>query len=435
MSITISAVGQAAKRGLIPRLPSPDRLRADIAEWLASSASDTIRNPSANEDPTAPPTLAFQLHPAARPIRFDVDETARVVATATTTPVGPGYHTYVTGLIHRLGDELGITWSPAPADGEDGGPAASSDPTAFLASGDRADAERGHLAWLHQAMLAARAARQRGATAIHLETPPLIRFATTDALVTVLGPRTDEWLERALADPRTAADVWPWVADAMDARYLLDRALCQLWLEVRWRPPAGAEEQAHLDEVLALLRRAYPLEPTLAYPWPAWREVMTLRDQPDPATRQLLDRMAPHTGDESPLGYRRKAVTILHEGWALDVPGSFAERRTAEEWYGGEARRSVTLAATRTGETDQPMAPDAFLKLVADHLGPDALQHEDGPVRGRARLATDASSGVEVATLEGYSAVRGLGAAIRIVIEDPQDWKWALDTWRDLRPA
>jgi len=24
---------------------------------------------------------------------------------------------------------------------------------------------------------------------------------------------------------------------------------------------------------------------------------------------------------------------------------------------------------------------------------------------------------------------------IRIVIEDPQDWKWALDTWRSLRPA
>jgi hypothetical protein len=31
--------------------------------------------------------------------------------------------------------------------------------------------------------------------------------------------------------------------------------------------------------------------------------------------------------------------------------------------------------------------------------------------------------------------VLGRGAAIRIVIDDPLDWKWALDTWRDLRPA
>jgi hypothetical protein len=94
----------------------------------------------------------------------------------------------------------------------------------------------------------------------------------------------------------------------------------------------------------------------------------------------------------------------------------------------------VTIAATETGRDGQPMTADAFLKQVAGHLGRDALEHEDGPVRGRARLSTDISSGIEVATVEGYSAVRGRGAAIRIVIEDPQDWKWALDTWRDLRP-
>jgi hypothetical protein len=80
------------------------------------------------------------------------------------------------------------------------------------------------------------------------------------------------------------------------------------------------------------------------------------------------------------------------------------------------------------------MTADEFLDQVAGHLGSDALEHEDGPVRGRARLSTETSSGIEVATVEGYSAVRGLGAAIRVVIEDPQDWKWALDTWRDLRP-
>ena len=34
-------------------------------------------------------------------------------------------------------------------------------------------------------------------------------------------------------------------------------------------------------------------------------------------------------------------------GWALDVPGSFTEQRTPEEWTGGEAHRTVTLAATR----------------------------------------------------------------------------------------
>ena len=37
--------------------------------------------------------------------------------------------------------------------------------------------------------------------------------------------------------------------------------------------------------------------------------------------------------------------------------------------------------------------------------------------------------------LEGYSAVVGSGAAIRIVFDDASDWQWALDTWRSLAPG
>jgi hypothetical protein len=50
-------------------------------------------------------------------------------------------------------------------------------------------------------------------------------------------------------------------------------------------------------------------------------------------------------------------------------------------------------------------------------------------------LITDASSGVEIGILEGYAAVSGSGAAIRIEFDDPADWQWALDTWRSLGPA
>ena len=42
----------------------------------------------------------------------------------------------------------------------------------------------------------------------------------------------------------------------------------------------------------------------------------------------------------------RARSTISHEGWALEIPGSFAERRTPEEWWGGGAGRRITLAAT-----------------------------------------------------------------------------------------
>nr|MBA2380718.1 hypothetical protein [Chloroflexota bacterium] len=259
------------------------------------------------------------------------------------------------------------------------------------------------------ALIAVRDARRQGAKGLHLGTPPGLRFTFDGAVACVLGPRDDTWLERALGDPRTAADVWPWVADAMDARYLLGRALTQLWLEVRWRPPVGVDEIQLVDDVLGTLRRAYALEPGLAWPWSEWRELFQLRGQPDPATRALLDRggggLAGGPADHEPtrIGYRRWPVTIVHEGWALEVPGSFTSERTAEEWTGGEAGRSITLAGTETANGSVPMSADLFLREVAGHLGHDAIEHDDGVVRGRARLASDPSSGVEVATVEGFT--------------------------------
>jgi hypothetical protein len=151
-------------------------------------------------------------------------------------------------------------------------------------------------------------------------------------------------------------------------------------------------------------------------------------------TRQVESRAA-RTGAGPLVGYRRRPVSIIHEGWELEVPGAFAERRTEDEWWGGEAGRSITLAATETGTDSGPMAAADFLRQVAPHLGHDALTHEDGELIGRARLSTDASSGLEVGVLEGYSAVRGRGAAIRIVFDDSADWQWALEMWRSLAPA
>ena len=77
----------------------------------------------------------------------------------------------------------------------------------------------------------------RGA-AIQLGIPPGVRYTFDGAIATVLGPRDDAWLEKALADTRVATDITPWWADATDGQYLLNRALCLMWLEVRWRTPA-----------------------------------------------------------------------------------------------------------------------------------------------------------------------------------------------------
>ena len=136
------------------------------------------------------------------------------------------------------------------------------------------------------------------------------------------------------------------------------------------------------------------------------------------------------------IGYRRRPVAVVHEGWLLPVPGTFSDQRSDGEWRGGERGRHVTFAATVTQTPGgMPMPADRFLTEVAGDLGEGMLHHEDGEVRGRARMTADASSGVEVAVLEGFSAVSGSGCAIRIEFSESDDWRWAIDLWRSLRPA
>ena len=448
MGLTVRAVGRATKRGIIPRLPAPDRLLEDAQAWLGLEHPEPVRAMRCEKLPTGESELAVDLHPAAEPFTLTIGEDARVVANGDTSAVGPGYHTFVGRIVDRLGEELGIDWTgeePAAAAGSDlpHGPAgAGSTPVPGWAQAkttaaltDRPAVERAHLAWLGHLLGRAREARRLGVNGLHLGTRPGTVYRFDGALATPLGPRDDAWLEQAAGDARVAIDVRPWWTDATDGRYLLNRALAIMWTEIRWRPPVE-EERPVIDEALRLLRKAFPLDPSLPFPWREWHELIVLRDVDDPISRQVADRAGRQPASRAPIGYRRGTVSVMHEGWSLEVPGSFAERRSDEEWWGGEAGRSVTLAGVMTGaDGGNPMRADSFLARVAGDLGENVITHRDGELAGKARLGTDATSGVEVGVLEGFSAVTGRGAAIRVVFDDPDDWQWAVNLWRALRPA
>lgn len=413
--------GQAQKRGLIPRTPAPERLLADAAIWLTGEYADAVRSTRQRTLPDGDVGLAIDLHPAAPALVITASEAGRVAVHGETAVAGPGYHRFVGRILERLATDVGIEWT----DGD-----------GALTFTDRPTAERAYLAWLGPQLARARVAARRGERAIHLGMPAGTRVTTDLAIATVLGPRDEAWLDAAIADPRVALDITPWWTDATDGRYLLNRALVLMWLEVRWRPPAVEGEADLLDEVHRLLARAFPMEPAIAYPWHAWAQLAAFRGIDDQMARQAAGRAAREPEPVPPVGYRRDPVRITQEGWTLEIPGDYAERRTADEWWGGGAGRGITLAATRTGLSDgSPMPAQAFIEQFGAELGPDALNHREGEIFGRARLTTDATSGVEVGVLEGYSAIRGSGAAVRIEFDDPGDWQWALETWRSLRPG
>ena len=418
---------------MIPRLPAADRLIADARDWITTEYGPLVRASGIVANGSCP-ELRLDLHPAAEPVTIAADDEGRVFATADTVDAGPGYHTFVCRVLDRLGDQLEVAWSrerdPRPV----GTPAPWIGGKQPLA--DRAVVEQEHLALLGRAVERAAEQRRRGVELVQIGLRPDTRFELDGAIGTPLGPRDDAWLARASKDPWAGADIRPWWFDVMDARYLLSRALVMLWTEIRWRPPADDAERAVVDEVLGLLRKALPSDASLAYPWREWAELIRLRAAPDPIAERVF-RMAERVDPAQPLiGYRRRPVTVVHEGWAMPLPGTFSEQRSNGEWRGGERGRQVTFAATVTQTSNgMPMSADRFLTTVAGDLGEGMLVHEDGELRGRARVTSDASSGVEVAVLEGFSAVTGSGAAIRVAFDSSDDWKWAIEIWRSLRPA
>jgi hypothetical protein len=422
-------VGQASRRGLILRVPSGESLLESVENWLLAEYGDSVRSMSRRVIEGGDAELTVALHPAAPELVMSANESGRVALTAETEALGPGYHRFIGRLVERLGADLSITWDRGEPD-----PGAILDGlgTTFA---DRTATERAYLGWLGQTLMKARAGRAAHGTQLQIGIPGTTRYTFEGAIATVLGPRDDRWLDAAVADTRVATDITPWWADATDGQALLNRALALMWFDVRWRAPAIKEERELLDEVHRTLSRAYPTDPTLAYPWRAWAELIEMRGIDDPMSRQVLVRADRDGGDATPIGYRRAPVTIRHEGWALEIPGSYAERRTPEEWWGGGLGRNITLAAVQTASDGGAMGAQAFVDHVGGDLGPEAIDHRAGGVVGRARLSSDTSSGLEVGVLDGYSAVVGSGAAIRIVFDDPGDWQWALDMWRSLAPG
>jgi hypothetical protein len=434
LAVAIRVTGQASRRGLIPRIPAPEKLVTGARDWINAEYGQFVRSARVVTQEAGCPELRLDLHPAAEPVTLVADEEGRINVSADTSGAGPGYHTFVGRVLERLGEDLGVTWSHEQDARPVGSPApwvGAKEPLA-----ERAAVEREHLTLLGRVVARAGDLRGRGMDGIQIGTRPGTQFQFDGAIGTPLGPRDDAWLARASKDARIATEIRPWWLDATDARYLLHRALVILWTEIRWRPPTDDAERAVVDEALALLRRALPSDASLAYPWREWAELITLRGIPDPIADRVLRQAERVPASRSPIGYRRRPVTITHEGWVLQVPGEFSEQRSADEWRGGVRGRQVTLAATVTRTANgMPMSSDWFLSRVAGDLGEGVLNHRDGEVVGRAKVSTDATSGLEVAVLEGFSAITGRGAVIRIEFEDPDDWRWAVDLWRSLRPS
>lgn len=429
MNVLVAGRYTLPGEGLLARPAAPDVMLRHVETWFHRAAADLLLARTLSADPQGRPVLFLRLHPAAEDLIVVGAGNGRLVISARTDTAGPGYHVFVCDLLRRMGDELEIRWAPRD-EAEDVG-----DPTGYFHDPDggrRNEIEAAALAWLSTA--ARRLLEElrfdpsralplslRAGTEFELAT---VAGASGAAIATPLGPRDAAWLQRVAEDPFEGVDVFPWWESGTGARVRLSRALCRMWTDVRWRPPILDDEREAMRDVAAQLELAWRADPTLAFPWREWQEVLGYLGIGGTIAEEVRHR-ASATGTAPSIGYRRGDVRIVVGGsWSIRLPGSFAEEiETDGSFHGWDHRRDVRFRAIEA-------AGDDPLPRLRKPGSPAALEHAGPRVRSRAMLVE--GTGGEASRLVALCSSAADVGVCTITWADPDDREWALDAWRSV---
>lgn len=396
------------------------------ARWLSERKDDDPQPRATIQDEGGELLLAVDLHPGAESLLLEAHD-ASVVLEANTGTAGPGYHRHVCALARALGEALGVEWT------------AHEDVSGFFESGDDEVLERAFLALLQSVAEQIRELSARGHRGLSLFMPMGHAYEHDGLVTTVLGPRDEAWLARAIEEPASANDIFPWWSEGRNGRYYLDLARVHMWLDVRWRPPLDDDERALLDRIATWIERAHALDAELPIPWEEQAEILALLGEESlRATRSQLKAAALPPGFKDPIGYRRRPVRVsLSGGWSLRIPGELAERWDERgTWVGWDERRSVwfTSMTLQAAPGHPEPTTEETLSGLPPLTGEDLLEMERDDLRGLACFVSEEHEGQLLHRLEAHAA-RGPHAAVgTIVLADEADRDWALETWGSLLP-
>jgi len=421
MSVKLLLAGR--RGGDVPFTSSPDNSRAwlgQVEQWFQDNAREWLESSHLGTGPHGAPLLRLRLHPAAGEVSILAASGARVVISAETTAVGPGYHVFLCDLLKGMGQALQLHW--AEADEAMG----VGDPTGYFHTGDAGPVEVHMLAWLQESVGQVLRLRSRGQSGFAMSMRFGHTFEYPGALLTPLGPRDERWMRCVYEDPRVGMDVFPWWKQGVGAKARLGRALCRLWTEVVWRPPLLKEERRLMREVARALELAWREDPELAYPWREWREVLGYLGVGGTLAELVHRHAAFHAAKGPPIGYRRGSVQVaLPAGWEIRIPGSLAEAHLEDgTWVARDHRRSVRFVPL------EDAAEDGLVPTTAERRAME-LEYRGERVSGRASLHMEPGECRLTAVCSS-----GRHRALCVVsFDDPEEEDWALGTWRSLDHA
>jgi hypothetical protein len=406
-----------------------------VGSWIERHAGEPLERVRLGRDGDENPAVIASLHPGAEDVEIAVPEPGRVVVSAKTSTVGPGYHAFLCDLMHRLGDAMDIGWDgPVPED-----------EAGYFHTGDRRGLEEEFLGWLRGVVTVAVDRVKGNFRCLVISMAIGHHYFHHGPLVTPTGPRGLRWLWAVADDPRRGIDLFSWWPDGTGAPFHLGRALTRMWRDVRWREPINDGEGRLLMDVHLDLAHAFRLDPSLDYPWREWGELMSyveahfgyLEGGGDVDLEAEVGRRAAEIDSEAPplIGYRRRPVRVdLMDGWSIEIPGEMAEEWDEEGlWTASGAGRAVFFKSYGLSAEDgsRPAAREILEGLTVPDGQP--LKPADESPIGRAVLVSPESAEDGAWQLTAHHAIDGGLAVCNIVFRDPVEREWAIATWRTLR--
>jgi hypothetical protein len=205
-----------------------------------------------------------------------------------------------------------------------------------------------------------------------------------------------------------------------------------MWVDVRWLKPINDSETAVLEDIADSLSRAFELDPSLRYPRAEWRKILEFlnRDgaEAGPASQSV--------DGEPTIGYRRNSVTVaLPGGWRIKTLGSFSDFEADEEndLCAVDPPKEIWFTAFQFTVASSSSRFDSVKndrrKSHADYL----IERDDYFVQ--ATIPNERrETGEKYFVLNSSNLAIGTRAVCTILLSDPNQRDWAVETWRSIQP-
>jgi hypothetical protein len=419
-----------------PRRASAEQWLQRVGDWIDE---DLAGDPVWGNLPTTThqgqrgdgePALFGNFYPENEAAELFVPQPGRMIVSAKTSILGPGYHIALCQILKRMGEDMGIGWEPPDEDEGTG------DETGYFHTGDKAALEEEMLRHLRAlARILDENLRADGSFEMSLSMPMDHSFEG-GPIKTIVGVRDAEWLRRVQAEARNGSDLFPWWEEGLTPRFYLGRATVEMCMNVRWREhTVDDEEWERLERVNDDLYEAFKGDPSLPIPWREWAQIIDYLNM-DGEVEAEIRRRAAEEPERPLLGYRRHPVRVsLCDGWSITISGAMLEEWKDDTWSAWDGGRTVWFSCWSVRREDGPVPARELLASFTERTGleGESVELESEGMVGRGAIGPYEEDGQEMWNLKALSAVDGLVALCNLFYHDEADREWAISQWHALK--